>query len=93
MLRLRRIKAQHQIRHRVAATPATVAYALYLADATGFRGLDVLASAWMAALDADPLKARDLALAAKQLGLIDLRMSENIFQLNVIRLDPWAGKG
>jgi hypothetical protein len=46
----------------------------------------------MAALDVDPPKARDLALAAKQLGLVDLRMSEGIFQLNVLRLDPWAGK-
>jgi len=81
-----------KMRRRVMATPGTVAYALYLGDATGFRGLDLFATGWMAALDVDPPKARDFALAAKRLGLIDLRLSDDVFQLNVLRLDPWAGK-
>ncbi|MDP3940574.1 MAG: hypothetical protein Q8R92_20875 [Deltaproteobacteria bacterium] len=81
-----------KVRRRVHPTPATVAYALYLGVKTGFSGIDLFTSGWIASLDADPSTAREVALTAKRLGLIDLRLSDDIFQLNVDRLDPWAGK-
>ena len=81
-----------KVRERVRPTPATVAYALYLGESTGFTGMDLFNSCWMAALDAAPALARDLAGSAKQLGLLDMRLSEGVFQLQLGRLDPWAGK-
>ena len=75
-------------RQRVLATPGTVAFALYLAYAAGFRGFDLFASGWMAVLDCDPSTGRQPALEAKRIGLIDLRMAGEVLELNLDRLDP-----
>lgn len=75
-------------RHLVQATPATVAFALYLAHLVGFRSLELFASGWMMLLDCHASQARDLAMEAKQLNLIDLRMSGNVIEINLNRLDP-----
>jgi len=77
-----------QIRRRVNATPAAVAFALYLGTALGFRGEELLTSGWIKALDCAPSQALDLALEAKRLGLLDLRVAGNVFDLNLDRLDP-----
>jgi len=75
-------------RQRVESTPPTVAFGLYLAHCSGFRGSDLFTSAWIALLDCSPSTSRQLALEAKRIGLIDLRMAEEVIELDLDRLDP-----
>ena len=75
-------------RQIVAPTVATVAFALYLGHAVGFRGADLFTSAWVALLDCSPATARQLAIEAKRVGLIDLRMAGEVIELSLDRLDP-----
>ena len=74
-------------RRPVRATPATLAYALYLAHAVGFRGAELLSSGWCRLLDCDAASAQTLALEAKRLGLIDLRISADVVAIDPARLD------
>lgn len=78
-------------RRLVRATPATAALALYLGHAVGFRGEDLLTSGWFTVLDCAPSQAMGLAVDAKRLGLIDLRMGAGVFELGLQRLDPQTG--
>lgn len=75
-------------RRSINATPTAVAFAIYLSHAAGFRGAQIFSSAWMQVLDCDPSRARYLTLEAKRIGLLDLRMSGDIVELNLSRLDP-----
>jgi hypothetical protein len=78
-------------RELVRATPAAIALAMYLGNAVGFRGAELLSSGWVATLDCSPTKAQELALAAKRAGYIDLRIGGDVFELNLDRLDPRKG--
>ena len=82
-----------KIRRRVQPTPAAVAFALYLGTALGFRGEELLTSGWIKALDCAPSQALDLAIEAKRLGLLDLRVAGNVFDLNLDRLDSRSAGG
>ena len=75
-------------RVRVTPTPPSVAMALYLGFVTGYRGFELMDSPWMQVLDATPSQATDLALGAKRIGLIDIRISDRIVDLSLNRLDP-----
>lgn len=75
-------------RQRVKPTPASAAFALYLAHAAGFGTEESLSSGWMKALDCSASTAIEMATAAKRLGLIDLRMAGDVIDLNLERLDP-----
>jgi hypothetical protein len=75
-------------RTKVRATPCALAFALYLGVATGFRGDELLTSGWVKVLDCSKSDALDLALEAKRLGILDLRISGEVFDLNLDRLDP-----
>jgi hypothetical protein len=75
-------------RRLVQASPSTAAFALYLAHAAGFRGAEIFSSTWFRLLDCDPSQARRLALEAKRLGLINLRMAGDVVELDVTLLDP-----
>jgi hypothetical protein len=75
-------------RQAVTPTPTSATYAIYLAQASGFRGAAIFASCWFHVLDCDPSAGRHLALEAKRIGLIDLRMSGEVVELNLARLDP-----
>src|SRR5207249_8782694 len=77
-----------KIRRLVKATPAAVAFALYVANAAGFHGQEILTSAWLKVLDCTTSNAMELALEAKRIGLIDLRVAGDVFELNLDRLDP-----
>jgi len=77
-----------KFRRLVRATPAAVAFALYLAHAAGLAVEESLASGWVKALDCSSSAALELATAAKRLGLIDLRMAGDVIDLNLDRLDP-----
>ena len=78
-------------RRLVPASPAVAAFALYLAHAAGFRGNRLFSSAWFRLIDCTPPKARRLALDAKRLGLIDLRVAGDVVALDIARLDPAGG--
>ena len=75
-------------RQLVPASPATAAFALYLANAAGYHGGETFTSAWFRVLDCDPSQARHYALEAKRLGLINLRMAGDVVELDVTLLDP-----
>jgi hypothetical protein len=79
-------------RRLVSASPVAAAFAIYLANAAGFRGADLFLCAWLRVLDCDPSHARQLALDAKRIGLLDLCMAGNIVELNMSRLDPYLAK-
>ena len=79
-------------RRTVIAPPATAAFAIYLAHAAGFRGADIFSCAWLRVIDCDPSRARHLALDAKRLGLLDLRIAGDVVELNLSRLDPYSAK-
>lgn len=72
----------------VRATPATASFGLYLGYAAGFRGLQLFSTGWLSVLDCTPTSARDIAVEAKRGGLIDLRVSGEIVDLVLDRLDP-----
>lgn len=77
-----------KFRQRVQASPAAVAFALWLGSAAGFRGEQLLSTGWIAALDCTPSSARALALEAKRVGLIDLRIAGDVIEFGLDRLDP-----
>lgn len=75
-------------RRMVQAKPESVALALYLAHAAGFALADCPGPAWVKVLDCDVSNAMQLAVEAKRLNLIDLRISGTVVDLNLDRLDP-----
>lgn len=77
-------------RRVVQPTAANAAFATLLSHATGFRGAQIFSSAWFLILDCSPPSARELALEAKRLGLLDLRISGDVIELALARLDPVA---
>ncbi len=78
-----------KFRRLVRATPASVAFALYLARAAGFNVKETLTTGWAKVLDCGPTAALDHAMTAKRLGLIDLRMAGDLIDLRLHRLDPF----
>lgn len=77
-----------KFRRRVQAQATALAFALWLGNAAGFRGEELLTSGWTAALDCTASSARGLALEAKRLGLIDLRTAGDLIEFGLDRLDP-----
>ncbi|MFA7307374.1 MAG: hypothetical protein WC026_11935 [Hyphomicrobium sp.] len=77
-------------RRMVTPSPTAVTFAIYLAQAAGFRGAEIFSCGWLSVLDCDPSQARELALDAKRSGLLDLRMAGDVVELNLSRLDPYA---
>lgn len=77
-------------RHTVEPSVHDVAFALYLSHLAGFRGTAIFGSGWFKLLDCTPNKAQALAVEAKRAGLIDLRISDDVVDLNVDNLDPWS---
>ncbi len=82
-----------KVRRRVRPTPTSVAFALYLGTALGFRGEELLTSGWIKVLDCTPSQALELAIEAKRLGLLDLRVAGDVFDLNLDRLDTRSAGG
>jgi hypothetical protein len=77
-----------KIRRKIQPTPRAVAFALYLGVGSGFHGEELLASGWIRTLDCSPSQALNLAVEAKRLGLLDLRVAGDVFDLSFNRLDP-----
>lgn len=78
-------------RRRVEPRPGNIAYALFLGYMAGFRGEDLFSSGWIAILDCTPPAAKELALDAKRLGLIDMRTAGGVTEINLSRLDQEGG--
>ncbi len=76
-----------KVRRPVKPTVATIAFGLYLGYQVGFRGNDLFGSGWIAVLDCAPARARDLALEAKRLGFIDIRMAADVIEIGFGRLE------
>jgi hypothetical protein len=74
-------------RRRVSATPVSVTFGSYLARVAGFRGAQLFGSGWVALLDCTPARARELALEAKRMGLIDLRVAGEVVDISFERLE------
>jgi hypothetical protein len=77
-----------KFRREVHPTPAAIAFGLYLARAAGFAVKESLSSGWIKVLDCSVSEALELATAAKRLLLLDLRMSGDVIDLHLDRLDP-----
>jgi hypothetical protein len=77
-------------KHRQPIKPhfVSVTMALAIGYIAGFRGEALFSSPWMRVLDLDPAAARNYALEAKRAGLLDLRISDKIVDLQLDRLDP-----
>lgn len=80
-------------RREVKARAGSVAYSLFLAFRCGFRGEKLFSNGWMMLLDCPVSRARELALEAKRQGLLDLRISGDVVDINFARLDPLASEG
>ena len=81
-----------KIRKRAQADAPAVAFALYVGHAAGFRGEALLTTGWVAALDCTASSAKSLALQAKRVGLIDLRVAGDVTEFGLDRLDPAMGR-
>lgn len=81
-----------KFRQRVQAQPTAVAFALWLGNAAGFRGEELLTSGWITSLDCTASSARGLALEAKRIGLIDLRTAGEVIEFGLDRLDLGLGR-
>jgi hypothetical protein len=81
-----------KFRQRVQAQPAAVAFGLWLGQAAGFRGEELLTCGWVAALDCTASSAKGLALEAKRVGLIDFRSGGDVIEFGLERLDPGIGR-
>ena len=69
-------------RQRVRATPAAAAYALLLGFGAGSRGRLLFETPWCSILDATAGELLELAVAAKGLGLLDLKQSGSIVDVS-----------
>jgi len=53
-----------------------------------FAAMDLFSSGWLALLDCSPSQGQDMALEAKRMQLLDLRISGNVVDVGFRRLDP-----
>ncbi len=81
-----------KFRRLVRPTPASTAFALYLAHAAGFAVEECMTSSWLKVLDCNASAALELAISAKRLGLIDLRTASGVIDLNLNRMDPFFAR-
>jgi hypothetical protein len=74
-------------RRRVVPTTASLTFALYLAYQVGFRGYELFTNGWVRVLDCSPTEGHHLALEAKRLGLIDMRISADVVEISFRQLE------
>ena len=70
-----------KVRHRVAPTPANLAYALLLGHLAGTRGEALFQSLWAQVLDASISELMNLAMDARRLGFLDMSQSGGVIDL------------
>lgn len=77
-------------RRKVTATPAALAFAIWLAQAAGFAGEEILSSAWVTVLDLDPAELRAALERARAAGLVDVRQLGSRLEIDASRLSTTA---
>jgi len=73
-------------RRQVSATPASVAFALFLGYALGMRGEGLLRSMWVRILDVSADEAIGLAVDAKRLSFLDMSRGGGVTEISFARL-------
>ena len=73
-------------RVNVAATPAAMAFAVWLAQAAGFTGEEILSSGWVAVLDLEPADRRTMLERVRAAGLVDVRQLGSELEIDASRL-------
>lgn len=76
-----------KVRQTVELFPAAVAFAAYLGNLAGNRGLSVLETPWAALLDISPGVELDALRVAHKQGLIDLLVAGNVVDVSFPLLD------
>ena len=71
-----------KVRRPADATPAAAAMAVLLASTAGFAGPDLFSCGWARLLDRPPGGVRGLAVEAARDGLIGLRVSGEVVEVN-----------
>ena len=80
-------------RRRADCRPTNVAYALLLGHLEGVRGRALLDTVWARTLDQPIAHLQDLAVAASQQGLIDVRSLGGVFEVDfTLLLRPSEGE-
>jgi hypothetical protein len=79
----RTIKRRAQVR----PSPTAFAFALWLAQKSGFAGPEIFDNGWIAVLDVEPSAARGLAERAHAAGLITFRRLGDSFELDTAPLE------
>jgi hypothetical protein len=77
-----------KMRRLVKPTPPVVAFSFWLGSIQGFAGEDLLKTAWAGTLDTGPSDLLDLALRAKQFGLIHVLVGGGVTEIDPYGLDP-----
>lgn len=77
-----------KIRKRVTPTMGSLVFALWLGTLEGLAGRALLESRWARVLDGSPDQLLQLALQAKQLGLIHARAGGGVLEIDASHLDP-----
>lgn len=70
-----------KFRRKVRVTPGALTYALILGFLQGIRGARLFESEWTQVLDASPGELRPIAMEAKRLGYLDLKIAGEIVEL------------
>ncbi|MBT5710105.1 hypothetical protein HOI71_03610 [Candidatus Poribacteria bacterium] len=79
-------------RQRVNATVGSAAFAIWLGEKMGLAGAHLLDSGWARILDSTAGEMVELALRAKQLGLIRARIGGGVVEIDAGRLDDMGGQ-
>ena len=77
-----------KVRQRVEATPASAAFALWIANAQGYQDSRALTTFWTNVLDVQGHELVDLTLMAKQRGLLHAQMGGGIIEIDTSPLYP-----
>ena len=80
-----------KIRREVRPTPGSVAFAVWFGSLHGLAGEDLLRTPWVRMLDQLPVELLDLALRAKQLGLLNASSGGGVVEIDVTPLETLQG--
>ncbi len=80
-----------KIRRVVRPTPGSVAFAAWFGSLHGLAGENLLRTPWARVLDQSPVELLDLALRAKQLGLLFASSGGGVVEIDVTPLESTQG--
>ena len=80
-----------KIRQEVHPTPGAVAFAIWFGALHGLAGEDLLRTPWARVLDQSPVELLDLALRAKQLGLLNANSGGGVIEIDASPLHSTTG--